>query len=141
MNLGDRVRRAFTENRAETSADAEDPRLRGRTYAVPFEDVWRAAFGLADGGMRGWTLRSADDEAGEITAEAKTPVFRFVDDVWIRIVLDDDAQTRVDMRSASRVGRADLGTNSRRIAAFFRRLDAALDRRPRRDPLYPPSAA
>lgn len=135
--MADRLKRALTRNVAQTAPESEDPRLCGRTYAVPFEDVWRAALDLAEGGMRGWTLVSANDESGEIVAEARTLVFRFVDDVRIDIVLDDDAQTRVDMRSASRKGRADLGTNARRIAKFFRRMDALLGRRPRRDPLYP----
>jgi hypothetical protein len=133
----DRVKRALSENAAETSPQAEDARLRGRTYAVPFEDVWRAALGLADGGRRGWRLISADDETGEIVAEARTLVFGFVDDVTLRIVLDADAQTRIDMRSASRTGRADLGTNARRIADFFRRLDTLVRQPSPRDPLHP----
>lgn len=137
MTLTDRIRRALTENTAATSPDAEDARLRGRTYAVPFEDVWSTALAFADGGLRGWSLQSADDETGEIVAEARTLVFRFTDDVRIRIGLDADAQTRLDMTSASRVGNADLGTNARRIASFCRKMDHALARRQPRIPLYP----
>ncbi|HTE16356.1 MAG TPA: DUF1499 domain-containing protein [Burkholderiales bacterium] len=33
--------------------------------------------------------------------------------------------SRVDMRSVSRVGRSDLGTNARRIREFLRQLTAA----------------
>jgi hypothetical protein len=128
--------RALTTNVAETSSDTEDPRLRGRTYAVPFEDVWRAALSLVDGGLRGWRVISADDREGVIVAEAKTLVFRFVDDIRLRIVLDPDAQTRVDVRSASRVGRLDFGTNARRIARFCRRLDRQLSRLTPRPPLF-----
>lgn len=136
MKLGRRLIRAVTTNVAETSAVAEDPRLRGRTYAVPFEDVWRAALSLVDGGQRGWRLVSADDREGVIVAEARTLVLRFVDDVTIRIALDQDAQTRVDVRSASRVGRADGGVNSRRIGRFCRRLDRRLRRQPPRPRLF-----
>lgn len=136
MKPGQRLVRALTENVAETSPDAEDPRLRGRTYTIPFEDVWRAALSLASGGLRGWHLVSADDREGLIVAEAKTLVFRFVDDVRIRIALDADAQTRVDARSASRAGRVDFGTNARRIARFGRRLDRQLRKLPPRPPLF-----
>ena len=121
-----RLRQALTDNRAETRPDAEDPRLRGRTYAIPFERVWSAALGLAAELPR-WSVLRADDHSGEIVAEASTLVFRFVGDVTIRIFLDPDAQTRVDMESRSRSGRADLGVSARRIARFLLKLDQRLD--------------
>lgn len=74
----------------------------------------------------------ADDLAGNVRAEARTPVFRFTDDVEIRVRLDRDAQTRVDLVSASRVGKADLGVNARRIRKFLRRLDGQLGAVPSR---------
>jgi uncharacterized protein (DUF1499 family) len=37
-----------------------------------------------------------------------------------------ETSTRVDLRSASRVGRADFGTNARRIARFLQKLDDRL---------------
>lgn len=120
--------RALTTNVAETAPEAADPRLRGRTYAIPFDAVWRAAIDLA-GDLRGWTIVSTDDYEGTITAEATTLVMRFVDDVTIRIRLDENAQTRVDMRSASRKGVGDFGTNTRRIARFMRLLDRRLQKR------------
>ncbi len=52
-----------------------------------------------------------------------------MDDVEIRIGLDDDAQTRVDLRSASRKGVGDLGKNPRRIGKFVRALDRELGAR------------
>lgn len=118
------VLRGLTGNRAETAADAADRRLRGRTYAVPFEQVWTAALGLARR-RRGWTVLHCDDIEGLIQAEARTPL-RFTHDVRIRVGLDGNGQTRVDLVSASRVGRADLGKNARRIARFLKKLDREL---------------
>jgi uncharacterized protein (DUF1499 family) len=64
-----------------------------------------------------------------IEATARTPVFGFLDDVAIR--LRDTAEgTRVDMRSASRLGEHDLGQNMRRIRAFLADLDSALQPEP-----------
>lgn len=123
--IADRVRRAVTENHAETAAAADDPRLRGRTYGIPFDDVWRAALSIVEG-HRNWHLVSADDEVGHIVAEAMTPLIGLVSDVEIDVGLDEDAQTRVDMRSRSRKGRGDLGMNARRIASFCRSLDTTL---------------
>ncbi len=114
--------RALTQNRAFSDDDAPDPRLRTRTYAVPFAAVWDAAVGVAQSTV-GWTVTASDPRAGEIVAEARTTLWKFVDDVWIRVSLDDDGQTRVDMTSASRKGSADLGANARRIARFLHALD------------------
>lgn len=127
MNLlGRRVVRAFTRTVAETSPESDDPRLLGRTYAVPFETVWQAALRLAGGGLTGWRIRSSDDLAGIINAESKSRLRRRVSDIKIRISLDANAQTRIDARSASREGRADLGANARRLHRFFRALDEAV---------------
>jgi hypothetical protein len=117
-----RIWRGLTHNRAFTDDEASDPRLRAREYAVPFAAVWQAALAIADR-TRGWTLIASDPVKGEIVAEARTAVWGFVDDVWIRISLDEDGQTRVDVTSASRKGSADLGTNARRIARFLHALD------------------
>jgi hypothetical protein len=125
----ERLRRfvtALQATEARTSPKAEDPRLKGRTYAVPFERVWQAALRLADGGLRGWVLVSADDQAGVINAEAANVLLRRTDDVEVRVQLDADAQTRVDARSTSRVEKADLGANARRLVKFFESLDRAV---------------
>jgi uncharacterized protein (DUF1499 family) len=114
-------------NIAETAPGDPDPRLRGRTYAISFERVWQAARTVAGTKMRRWRIVEEDDYEGIIRAEATTLVFRFVDDVQIRVFLDPDAQTRVDMYSASRKGVGDLGTNARRIGRFMHRLDRELE--------------
>jgi uncharacterized protein (DUF1499 family) len=104
-----------------------DRRLRGRTYAIPFDKVWDKSVDVAQKRMRGWTVTVADDQLGVLEAESATLLWRFVDDVHISIGLDQDGQTRVDVASASRVGRGDLGRNPRTIARFLRKLDRALD--------------
>jgi len=120
-----RLIRALTRNRAWTDPESPDRRLRGRTYAVPFTEVWRAALETARERPR-WTVTETDARRGEIAAEARTALWGFVDDVAIRVWLDDAGSTRVDVTSASRVGTADLGTNARRIARFLHVLDRRL---------------
>jgi len=48
----------------------------------------------------------------------------FHDDIVVR-VRPDGSGSRVDVRSVSRVGRSDLGTNARRILRFLEALRAA----------------
>jgi uncharacterized protein (DUF1499 family) len=116
---------ALTSNRAWTSPDSPDPRLRGRAYPVPFARVWEAATEIARG-WRGWTIVESDPGRGEFAVEARTMLWRFTDDVHVRISLDGDGMTRVDLTSQSRVGRGDLGVNARRIARFLHALDRRL---------------
>lgn len=109
---------------AVTAPDAADARLRGRTYAIPFETVWQAACTLAGGGLRGWQLASADDHDGIITGTAD-PMVGAGHDVTIRISLDADAQTRVDAEATARKPATDLGRSVRCLHRFFRALDRA----------------
>jgi uncharacterized protein (DUF1499 family) len=116
---------ALTRNVASTRPDAADPRLRTRAYPVPYARVWDAALQTAHAAP-GWTVTSASAGAGTIQAEARTRLWGFTDDVAIHVALDGSGMTRVDLRSSSRVGRADLGTNARRVARFLHALDARL---------------
>ena len=84
----------------------------------PFDQVFNRTVALVR--QRGWTIASAS--AGRIEAISTTPVMGFKDDVAIRIQTEGN-RTRIDMRSASRVGKSDLGANAARIRAFMADLD------------------
>jgi hypothetical protein len=64
---------------------------------------------------------------GVVHLVARTPVFGFPDDVAIVITRLGPEETRVDMRSASRFGRHDLGANAARIYGFLTSLATRLD--------------
>ena len=66
----------------------------------------------------GWELVAADATAGRIEATDTTFWFGFKDDVVIR-VRPADRGSRVDVRSLSRVGGGDAGTNANRIRAYL----------------------
>jgi uncharacterized protein (DUF1499 family) len=72
----------------------------------------------------GWKIAAADIEEGRIEAVATTLLMRFRDDIVIRVRNDDgiESRSRVDIRSASRVGRSDFGANAKRIRLFFENL-------------------
>ena len=86
-----------------------------------------AAFAAALSAARamGWALVAADSAAGRIEATATTPVFRFKDDVVVR-VRPRHGGSRVDIRSVSRIGRGDRGKNASRIREFTARLHRAV---------------
>ncbi len=71
--------------------------------------------------------RAAIVSAGDdyVHAVFTSRVFRFRDDVELRIDADEGV---IHVRSASRVGRSDLGANRRRVEALRRRWDALAPR-------------
>lgn len=123
------LRRALTERQASTDPGSDDPRLMGRTYAIPFDDVWMASVALAQE-MRGWTMMLANDEMGRIGALSRSFPMKKETEVIIDIGLDENAQTRVDMAATSRGERGDFGRCRRLIGRFTARLDRKLGAQP-----------
>lgn len=66
----------------------------------------------------------APGRAGAIEAVARTPIMGFREDVAIRIATQG-AGARIDVRSASRFGMHDLGSNASRIRALLEEIDEA----------------
>lgn len=66
--------------------------------------------------------------AGRIEAVARSRVLRFTEDITIRVRPRADG-SRIDIRSASRLGWHDLGGNAARIAAFAAEVDLLNDER------------
>lgn len=110
------------------------PLVTGRRYQLPFDETLAAVNKVL--ARQGWkvdappaaatlgTDADADAEADEATvgALAASFILELPVDVSVRVAIDGDA-TLVDMRSASRYGRHDLGDNARRITAFLAELD------------------
>ena len=69
--------------------------------------------------MPGWRIVTADKASGRIEATDTTRWFGFEDDVVVRLT-PWGSGTRVDVRSVSRIGRSDVGTNARRIRRYLR---------------------
>ena len=63
---------------------------------------------------------------GIIEAVDRTTVLGFSDDIVVRVG-GVDGQVKVDVRSASRFGRHDMGRNAERIRGFLKELHARLD--------------
>jgi uncharacterized protein (DUF1499 family) len=83
---------------------------------------------------------------GQIEAVARTPIMGFRDDVALRVRPSGD-NARIDVRSASRYGRHDFGTNAARIRSLLEDIDTRLSEReeeklerpPPRPPKKPPA--
>lgn len=70
----------------------------------------------------------ADDglQSGFLEATDRTLLFGFYDDVAVRVA-DIGERARIDMRSASRFGRHDLGRNAKRLRTLMRQVVVRLE--------------
>jgi uncharacterized protein (DUF1499 family) len=96
------------------------PDLRPALIDLPPERAFQRALDVAR--AFGWEIVSADPASLRIEATDRTFWFGFRDDVVVRLT-PAGARTVVDVRSVSRVGKGDLGTNARRIRAYLDALD------------------
>jgi hypothetical protein len=101
------------------------PLVTGRSYDLPFDVVLGAVETVLD--RRDWQLAEPYPDASgqsQVTIDvlARSFVVGLPADVAIRVTDDGDA-VLVDMRSASRYGRYDLGDNASRIVGFLAELD------------------
>jgi len=100
------------------------PDLGPLVVAAPPERAYAAA--LAATLEMGWQIVAAEEDAGRIEASDRTFWFGFTDDIVVRI-RPDGAGSRIDVRSTSRVGAGDAGTNAARIRAFLEETRAQLE--------------
>lgn len=84
----------------------------------PVSAVIEKAQRLAE--ARDWDIALAAPDQGRLEATATSALFRFKDDIVLRVRATENGQASiVDMRSVSRVGDNDLGTNAKRVREFL----------------------
>lgn len=105
-------------NDVTTGATPEYPELQPQMFAQSTGQVFDAAVAVAR--AQGWEV-TEERAAGVIQAVATTRLVHFKDDVTITLS-HEGTQTKVVVRSHSRVGKGDLGTNARRIKLFQEEL-------------------
>ncbi len=115
-------------NVVETGKTPEYADIQPRYYPLPPRDVFIAARQTLEALPRVQLIESNSVQR-QLKAEAKTRLFRFVDDMTVSIeanIETDPEGAIVHVRSASRVGKGDFGQNARNIRTFFATLDHIL---------------
>lgn len=95
------------------------PDVQPLTLALPPERAFQRALDTAR--ELGWHIDAAVPAEGRIEATDTTTWFGFKDDIVVRVRAVDGG-SRIDVRSASRLGSSDLGKNARRVRAYLRKL-------------------
>ncbi|HEX8551231.1 MAG TPA: DUF1499 domain-containing protein [Abditibacteriaceae bacterium] len=108
-------------NICQTRPDHAEVALRTRIYKASEAAVRAAA--LAAIKEQKTYLRSWKVVASEPDIHIEVPVLVFTDDLFLTLQAQESG-TRVDIRSASRVGRGDFGENRRHVLQLLHTLDA-----------------
>jgi hypothetical protein len=90
----------------------------GSLNTSPVEAFPRALQAARD---MGWKIVASDPKSFRIEATDSTAWFGFKDDIVVRLA-NSSSGSRIDVRSVSRVGKSDVGTNARRIRAYLARV-------------------
>lgn len=101
------------------------PDIRTVMFPHSTEVVFDASLRLVE--ELNWRLADTNAEQGRIEATVTSRWFGFKDDVVIRLT-QAGGMTMVDVRSKSRVGITDVGSNAQHIREFINALNAALQR-------------
>jgi hypothetical protein len=120
--------RAKTDNPAPDRIDDVTAGLQRRGYPdlvtldlpLPADAAYAKAVEAAK--TMEWEIVSARPAEGIVEAPATTAWFGFRDDIVVRILSTDAQHSRVDVRSASRVGLGDAGKNAERIRKYLQLL-------------------
>ena len=99
------------------------PDIQPLLLSVPPDKAWRACLDAAV--KMGWDLVATNEPQGRIEATDTTFWFGFKDDIVVR-VLPQAGGSRVDVRSVSRVGLGDVGTNAKRIRRYLEQVRSSL---------------
>ena len=117
-----RVRHYLTTNIAETTQDSPYPELRTREYDYPTDQL----FSLLEASVAelGWQIDGQrNDQTYSLHAVVTTALLGYQDDVLIRLVPIATNKNQLYVRSSSRKGQGDLGTNTRHILDLYNQIE------------------
>lgn len=95
------------------------PEIVAARLSIPPDKAFEQALAIAQ--SLGWDIVDRNLGADRIEATDTTFWFGFKDDIVIRVT-PENSGSRIDIRSVSRVGRSDVGTNAKRIRKFLEKI-------------------
>ncbi len=107
---------------AETIEGSPFPELRPRHYGLPADALFakvKEAIAL----LPRWEVVESVDERRELHAVVTSALFRFKDDVTVTVTPEPGGRPAVMVRAVSRVGKGDLGTNTRHVLNLYDALE------------------
>ncbi len=109
---------------AETVEGSPFPELRPRSYELAADPLF-GKVKEAIGRLPRWEIVESKDDVRQLHAVVTSGLFRFKDDVMVEVEPQPGGRPLVTMRAVSRVGKGDLGTNTRHVMDLYDALEAA----------------
>ena len=116
-----RLQHYLMTNVAETAHESLYPELDIREYRYPTDQLFSLLKASVD--KLGWEIDSQCDQAYTLHVVATTPLFGYQDDIYIRLLPVMEERNHLYIRSSSRKGRGDLGTNTRHILDLYNQIE------------------
>ncbi|MBI3767635.1 MAG: DUF1499 domain-containing protein [Deltaproteobacteria bacterium] len=107
---------------AETIDGSPFPELRPRTYTLAADALF-AKVKDAIKSLPRWEIVESAEDARQLHAVVTSSLFRFKDDVTVAVVPQPGGRPVVTVRAVSRVGKGDLGTNTRHVLDLYDALE------------------
>jgi uncharacterized protein (DUF1499 family) len=117
----------LTRNWADTAEPGDSALVPLELPVPPAEALNRVESAVQ--GLPRWRVEAVESGAGILRATRRTRLWRFVDDVTVRVEATAPG-SRLHARSQSRVGKGDFGQNRRNLQELFNALRALTSTRP-----------
>lgn len=116
-----RLQHYLSTNVAETTDVSPFPELVIREYYVPIDTL----FSLLERSVTelGWEITSQHAQTYTLHAFVTTPLIGYKDEVIMRLMPTTENRNNLYIRSSSRRGRGDLGTNTRHILDLYNQIE------------------
>ena len=121
-----RLQHYLSTNVAETVKTSPYPELIMREYHYPIDTF----FSLLETSVAklGWEIDSQHDQTYTLHAVVTTPLIGYKDDVYIKLIPMTENRNNLYIRSSSRKGHGDLGTNTRHILDLYHQIKIQMDK-------------
>lgn len=107
---------------AQTQEGSPFPELRPRHYTLAADQLF-GKVKEAIGTLPRWEITQTSNDKRELHAVVTTRLFRFKDDVDVSVTLEPGGRPAVMVKSVSRVGKGDLGANTRHVLDLYDALE------------------
>lgn len=114
----------LTTHRAEIKEDTAFPELKPPSFQITTDELYERVLNVIQ--QPGWKLLSKQPNDKSVHVVVETPLWKFKDDVHIRVV-DVDGMSSINAVSQSRVGKGDLAANSRHLQELVERLKSQME--------------
>lgn len=116
----------LTRNVAETSDTPLFPELATPVFGLNKDDLVEKIKLVCN--EYDWEVRSIADDHSEVHIIVSSPLWKFQDDMVVKLIPLSENETSLSIRSASRVGKGDLGANTKHILDLVQNLRSLVQR-------------